>query len=81
MKVYFSYQKSSDGITIYANYSNYLNSPFVKLNGSRLYVDTLERSYAEVKQDETKPLDIVLQFRQYSGDDVVGIQNVVVASF
>jgi len=32
LRIYMNYKKSSEGITLYANYQNYINSPFIKLS-------------------------------------------------
>lgn len=31
LRLYFGYKKGPDGLTLYVNYSNFINSPFVKI--------------------------------------------------
>ena len=48
LRIYMNYKKDSDGITLYANYQNFINSPFVKLQDNRLYVDTVPGTFAKI---------------------------------
>ena len=81
LKIYMNYKKSSSGITLYANYQNFINSPFLKIVDGKPYVDTIDRTYAIIQPGDSQYLDIVLQFRQYVNESIVGVNNVIAATY
>jgi len=68
LKLYANYKKNSDNNTIdlYFNYFNWLDSPYIKLDGVKQYVDTLDTTYLKLKSGEDGILDVVLQIKYYS---------------
>ena len=83
LKIYINYKRDSSGnITLYFNYYNYLNTPFVRVDKSgRVFADTVEGTYLKLMPGEEGTLDIVVQFRKYEGSLVVGCRNVVLATY
>lgn len=53
MRLHFSYAKSKDGhgLTLYANYQNYINSPYVKLVDGLPYLDLIPNTYLKLHPD------------------------------
>ena len=83
MILYFSYAKTSSGIVLYVNYQNYLNSPYVKLADGLPYMTLLDdeyTTYAKIYPDESKNIDIVLQFKQYINGILMSVENLKVAT-
>jgi len=74
LRIYANYKKEAedDSITLYFNYFNWLDSPYVKIENNLLYVDTIEGTYLKLKSGEDGMLDIVLQARYYIGGRVYG---------
>lgn len=81
LRVYVSYKKDEDGISLYVNYQNYVNSPYVKLENGKAYVDVLDGTYALVKPGESGQVNVVLQFKYYNDSDLVGYKNVTMATY
>lgn len=81
LRIYMSYSKTQDGIVLYANYQNYVNSPFVKIEDGRALIDTIDGTYAKIGVGETKILNIMIQFRQYMQQELIGLKNGIVATF
>lgn len=84
LRVYVNYKKDRDngnGIVLYFNYSNYYNTPFVKLQDSKIYSDIIEGTYLKLNPGESGKLDIVIQFRYHNDGSVCGITNKRVLSY
>lgn len=76
LKIYINYKRESNGIVLYFNYYNYLNTPFVKLENGLLKNDILEGSYLQLEPDQNGYLDIYLQFRYYVSGQLCGYRNI-----
>lgn len=81
MKLYVNYKKSSDGITLYFNYFNYLNTPYVKIQDSKVYPEIIEGTYAKIGQDQTGYIDLVAQIKYYVSGKVYGIRNLTLVTY
>ena len=81
--VYVNYKKESDGtITMFFNYYNYINTPFVKIKDNKTAIDTREGTYLKLKSGEDGLLNIELQFKEYDEDgELYGFSNVKVATY
>lgn len=79
-RIYVNYKKDMyDGsaITLFFNYQNYLNSPFIRVgDGGRLYQDTIEGTYLRLGPGESGNLDLIVQFRYNVGGHAVSVSNV-----
>jgi hypothetical protein len=85
LRIYVNYRKyNTDGnekIELYFNYNNYLNSPYLKIQDNKVYIDTIDNTYLSLKQDENGILNLVSQFRYYSGKTFKGYKNIRLASY
>lgn len=82
LKIQANYKKNPDGgITLFFNYENYINSPFVKIKNGRVYTDVVDGTYLRLESGETGVLDIVIQVRFYNGGKLFGYRNVKVLSY
>ena len=81
MKLYFSYSKSNLGITLYVNYQNYVNSPYVKLQDGKPFMTILPQTYLKIAPNESGIISIILQFRQYLNNILIGVHNALIATF
>lgn len=82
LKIYASYKKEEDqSITLYFNYMNYLDSPFVKIVNGKTAIDVIDGTYLKLEAGEEGQLDVVVQFKYYSKGIVYGVTNVVVATY
>jgi len=53
----------------------------LKIEDGRPLVDTIPSTYAKVKTGQAASLDVIVQLRQCIGRKIVGVQNVVLASY
>ena len=64
LKLFVGYKRNrdeNDKLELYFNYSNYLNSPYVKIeNGTEVKIDTIPGTYLKLKDGENGFLDIIL---------------------
>ena len=61
LKVYVSYKKEKDkSLTLYFNYMNYLDTPFIKIVENRAVPDTVDRTYLKLAAGEEGLLDVVV---------------------
>lgn len=81
LRLYFNYKKDATGLTLYVNYSNFINSPFLKVENGQTYCDTINGTYAKILPNESALVDVVLQFRQYSSGKMIGYKNIVAATY
>jgi len=85
LRIYVNYRKylddGSEKIQLYFNYMNYLNSPYLEMRDGRIYIDIIDGTYLQLKQDEEGQLDIVAQFRYYKGNTFYGYRNVKLATY
>lgn len=83
LRIHVSYKKDLDdhSITLYFNYFNYFDSPYIKIENQLLYSDTIQGTYLKLKAGENGILDIVLQLRYCIGDEIYGYRNVKALSY
>ena len=81
LRLYFNYKKTPDGIVLYANYQNYINTPFVKVVNGKPYIDTIPGTYAKVMPGAVEDLDVIVQFRQYFREKLMSCINMTVATY
>ena len=81
LRLYMNYKKSNDGIVLYVNYQNFINSPFITLKNGMTYSDTIEGTYAKIAPDSSETINVVLQFRQYANGKLANYQNIVAATY
>jgi hypothetical protein len=62
LRMYINYKKDIDTskITLYFNYFNYINTPFIKVEDSKIYSEIIEGTYAKIAPGESEKLDIVV---------------------
>ena len=81
VKLYVNYKRDKSGITLYFNYYNYLDTPFVKIKENKIYSDIIPSTYLELKPDEDGILDIVIQVKKYVGGKIYGYTNIKLMTF
>ena len=82
LKIHVNYKKEDNGtITLFFNCENYINTPYVKIDGGRVYSDIIPGTYLKLNSGESGNLDIVAQFRYYSGDELFGYRNIKLLSY
>ena len=83
LRIYVSYKKDTDdhSITLYFNYFNYFDTPYIKIENQLLYSDTIQGTYLKLKTGEDGLLDIVLQLRYCIGNEIYGYRNVKALSY
>jgi len=59
MKLYVNYKKSDDGIVLYFNYFNYLNTPYVRIEQNKVYPDYIDGTYLKLAPGESGAVNIV----------------------
>lgn len=81
-KIYINYKYNNGKITLYFNYYNYLNSPFIKILDDGLsYLDIIDGTYLKLEPGENGVLDIIFQLKCYSGQSIIGYKNIIIASY
>lgn len=81
-KIYINYKYNNGKITLYFNYYNYLNSPFIKiLDDGLVYLDIIDNTYLKLEPNEDGILHIMFQFKCYSGNTIIGYKNIIIASY
>lgn len=81
LQIHMSYRRTSNGIVLYANYQNYINSPYIKIVNGKTYVDTIPLTYARILPNEDAQLNIIVQFRMYSAGKLKACRNAMAASY
>lgn len=83
LKLYAGYKKNSEdnSIKLYFNYFNWFDSPYVKIENNKMYVDTIEGTYLKLNSGEDGLLDIIMQLRYYNGGQLYGYRNLKIASY
>ena len=80
--IYVQYDKDNSGITLYFNYMNFYNSPFMKIENGEQTSDIINGSYLKLLPNEDGILDIILQIRYHLNDrTLIGISNLKIASY
>lgn len=83
-ELYVNYKRDEDlnGITLYFNYNNYLNSPFVKMNDDGdVLIDTIDSTYLKLKSGESGYLDTIIQVKHREDGILLGYTNVTLARY
>lgn len=73
-----NYKREDDlqGITLYFNYNNYINSPFIKIDSeNNVLIDTIDQTYLKLKSGESGYLDIVIQVKYSEHGRLIGYTN------
>lgn len=66
LNIYVNYKMNPDkSITLYFNYINYLNTPFLKFEYGSLKIDTIPGTYLKLEPGEDGNLDIAIQVKMY----------------
>ena len=61
LKVHVSYKREEDkSLTLYFNYMNYFDTPYVKIQDNKPVPDTIDGTYLKLKAGEEGTLDIVV---------------------
>lgn len=83
LNIYVNYKKNSDEkLTLYFNYINYLNTPFLKIVGSSIKIDTITNTYLKLNSGEDGVLDIMIQLKYYYDDrKLYGYKNIKLLSY
>lgn len=82
LNIQVNYSKDNDGrLTLFFNYANYINTPFVKYVDGNFKIDTIDRTYLMLKPGERGDLDIVVQARYYIGEELYGYRNIKMLTF
>lgn len=80
--IFVQYEKNQDGITLYFNYMNYYNTPFVKLENGVQVNRVMDNAYLKLLPGQDGIIDIDIQIRNY--DDyrsINALANVRIASY
>lgn len=59
VKLYVNYARSEEGIDLYFNYYNYIDSPYVRIHENKIYCDTIPGTYLSVAPNSSGFLNIV----------------------
>lgn len=82
LNVYSNYSKIDGKIVLYFNYSNYLNSPYVKTKNGKTTLSIIPRTYLKLDQGKDGYLDIVVQFKKYNSDkNIEFYKNVILITY
>ena len=56
-----NYRREADQtLTLFFNYANYVNTPFIKYADGNFKIDTIDRTYLMLKAGESGELDIIV---------------------
>lgn len=81
LDIYFTYKTTDSGIRIYANYQNYIETPYVELRDGLEYPVIKDGTYVKLEPGESGDLNCMVQLRYMYGGNVRGIRDVVLASY
>ena len=81
LKLYVNYKKKKNGIVLYFNYYNYINTPYIKIVDGKTYPDYIQSSYCRVAPNEVGYVSIVIQLKYYKDEVLNGYKNVTVATY
>jgi hypothetical protein len=77
--IYITYDKNNE---MYFNYLNYFCTPYVKIEGEKIFADYIDNTYLRLKPGEDGLLDIILQFKYYRDDHYLyGYSNIKIATY
>ena len=82
--LYVNYKRDEDlnGITLYFNYNNYLNSPFIKFDDDyNILIDTIDSTYLKLKSGENGYLDIIIQVKHIEDNVLIGYKNLTLLRY
>lgn len=82
LNIYVNFKKDDGGITLYFNYQNYIDPPFVKFKGSKYTFDVIPGTYLKLAPGEDGVLDLIIQAKyRFDRRLIYGFRNVHIASF
>lgn len=83
LDIYVNYKKELDGsLTLYFNYFNYINTPFVTYEDNKLKMNTIKGTYLKLEAGHSGVLDLVVQFNVYNnGNELRGTRSAVIKSY
>lgn len=84
LRMYVNYKKDPDngnGLVLYFNYFNYLNTPFIRMEDFKIYSEIIEGTYLKLAPGESGKLDIVVQFKYYDDGIIRGVKNVKMLTY
>lgn len=83
MNIYVNYKLNPDNkITLYFNYINYLNTPFIQKSQNGFKQHIINNTYLKLDSGENGILNIILQLKYYTSKfKVNGYTNIVAASY
>lgn len=82
LKIYVSYKKEEDQtITLYFNYTNYLDTPFVRVENNQPVQTVIDGTYLKLAAGEEGQLDLMIQFKYYAKQIIYGVANVVLVTY
>lgn len=81
LDVYFTYRTTDSGIEVYANYQNYMETPFVELRDGLEYPVVKDRTFLKLSPGESGDLDCLVQLRYTYGGVLRGVRDVVLATY
>lgn len=82
LNLYMNYVKQNNNITLYFNYCNFLNSPFLKVVDGKQKLDIIPRSYLKLEAGQDGYLDIIIQFKKYAKDGTIELyRNVTLVTY
>lgn len=81
MKIYVNYKCEEDGIYLYFNYFNYINTPFIRSEDGVVYPDIIDDTYLKLATGENGVLNIVMQMKTYVNGKLTGYRNGILAKY
>lgn len=82
LNMYVNFKKAENGITLYFNYQNYVNPPFIKFKGQKYTFDVIPGTYLKLAPGEDGVLDVIVQAKyRFSNRLVYGYRNIHIASY
>ena len=80
--IYVNYTYNNGDITLYFNYYNYLNSPYLSYINGKFSIDIIPGTYLKLKPGENGLLNIVYQVKFYDAfGNIHACQNITVATY
>lgn len=79
-RMFVNYKSSGEGIHLYFNYVNYIDTPYLKFQDGRLYSDLIDGTYLHLAPGEGGILRFVTQLKYYVNGQIAGIKNIELAA-
>lgn len=81
LKMYVNYKRASDGIHLYFNYYNYVNTPYIEIRNNKVYPVVLPETYLHLRPGQNGSLSFVTQFKYVQSGNIMGCTNVTLAKY